>query len=634
MNHLNNKKPRYVALLLLLSATLLRATGVIQMVEICSLCFCFEDVDNDEVTVECLGGGQSTKFFDLKSIVWPVAKDATSVPLKVRAHFGGLHLQHLPKISTRTNVVELTFKNTAISSFQNEPFEGFKNLETLTVTGNRLGVIEKDFFALKNNLKRLDLSNNSLTAVTALERSSFEQLEYIDLSHNKLKLISVHLTRALQDASTVRLEHCDLYNWESDGLPRWKWLYLSWNKLTVVGGSTFSNLQQLQALYLSHNEIQFVDPQAFSNLDQLNQLDLSYNSITNLAGNLFLPQALHMVSMAGNGVDRWPFAKIPADVQVLNIQDNKLTDVNLGQTVNILILNASNNQLDVFFGDFFPELTELDLSDNLLTDLPRNLGKQLRILILDGNPFKRVFFESRVSLKLLSLNRLPNLVEVEAYSFWKLVGVEDEKEQDCVEIQISHCPKLRIIEANAFDETDLCKLDLSYNQLTSIPENLTEWENLRGEINLQGNPWDCSCSGQWLVDDILPLIYQKEDLQYLLDDLRCAGPVSRKDARLVKYLNHRGAFCGGPQLARLVDGTQPGDLSKAGFPIIICSADDEACWHVHKGTGFIAFCVMLAVTMLVSIAMLVAIVIRRKRKTQKNTFDSDWLMKNNNYYEK
>lgn len=153
---------------------------------------------------------------------------------------------------------------------------------------------------------------------------------------------------------------------------------------------------------------------------QLDHLDLSYNSIVNLGGNLLLPETLRMVSMAGNGVDRWPFAKIPKDLQVLHMQDNKLTDLNLGQTANVLILNVSNNQLDVFYGDSFPELTELDLSDNLFTDLPRNLGRQLRRLILDGNPFERVFFETKVSLEKLSLNRLPNLVELEAFSFWKL----------------------------------------------------------------------------------------------------------------------------------------------------------------------------------------------------------------------
>lgn len=198
-----------------------------------------------------------------------------------------------------------------------------------------------------------------------------------------------------------------------------------------------------------------------------------------------------------------------------------------------------------------------------------------------------------------------------------------------MELHISHCPKLQFIDANAFDETDLCKLDLSYNQLTSITPNLTEWRNLRGEINLQGNPWDCSCSGQWLVDEIVPMIYQHESLQYLLDDLRCARPANRKNTRLIKYLNHRGAFCGGPQLARLVDGTQPQELSQAGFPNIICSSDDEACLKIYKGTGFVAFCAMLVLTILVSIALIVVIVIRRKPTVRRNKFDSVWLMQNN-----
>lgn len=98
----------------------------------------------------------------------------------------------------------------------------------------------------------------------------------------------------------------------------------------------------------------------------------------------------------------------------------QLLDLSIGQTVNVLILNVSNNRFESFFGGSFPELTELDLSFNALTDIPRYMGKQLVTLILDGNPM--VYFEDEVSLKRLSLNRMPNLEQLDALSFWKLGG--------------------------------------------------------------------------------------------------------------------------------------------------------------------------------------------------------------------
>ncbi|KXJ83773.1 hypothetical protein RP20_CCG001126 [Aedes albopictus] len=497
------------------------------------------------------------------------------------------------------------------------------------MSGNDLRVMEKDFFASPNILKHLDLSNNSLTSVNALERASLERLESIDLSHNKLKSISVQLTRTLQNASIVRLEHCDLLSWLTDDDLAWQELYLSWNQLTAISGTTFSGLQQLEILNLAHNRIQFLDPQAFASLEQLRRLDLSANAISNLVTNLALPPALNSVSIAGNSIDQWPFGDLPTKLHLLEVQNNRLSDLHLGQTVGVMILNASDNQLDSFSGSSFPMLTELDLSYNQFSELPRNLGNELRTLILDGNPFERIFFDSRVSLKFLSLNRLPNLSELGGYSFWKLVGREDDKERDCVEIQLSHCPKLQSIHHMAFVNLDLCKLDLSFNRLTSIPSNLTDWEALRGEIDLQGNPWNCNCSEQWMVDEILPMIYDSQDLQYMLEDFRCASPEARRNVRLVKFLNHRGAFCGGPQLARLVDATNSQDSPmQAGFANILCSVDDEACWHVHKGSGMIAFCAMLAVTVIVSVVLLVFISIRRKREMRRNTFENVWLMRN------
>jgi hypothetical protein len=60
------------------------------------------------------------------------------------------------------------------------------------------------------------------------------------------------------------------------------------------------------------------------------------------------------------------------------------------------------------------------------------------------------------------------------------------------------------------------QLDLSYNALSTLDEGVTKWESLDA-VNLQGNPWDCSCPLQWVLDRVLPRSYiTTQDLLYEL----------------------------------------------------------------------------------------------------------------------
>ncbi|XP_053692574.1 toll-like receptor 7 [Sabethes cyaneus] len=523
-------------------------------------------------------------------------------------------------ISASQQVVELSFQNVHLETLPTEPFRNVRNLETLTISGNNLQTIENDFFAFQNKLHRLDLTNNTLVSLNALERSRFETLEFIDLSYNKLGTVSRQLLYVLQNVSIIRLENCDIYSWDCPANTRWKVLDLDWNHLTDITTKTFSGLEQLEALYLSHNNIRIVNPQAFEDLHHLVRLDLSHNEIFKLGHNLILPKAVEIINLANNSIERWPFEKLSEVMRVINIEHNGLSEIDPDLPVNVRILNASNNRLRKFSGELFPDLIRLDLSDNLLDAVPSSLWPNLTTLTLDGNPMDRIFFENPTTLKVLSLNRMPNLVELEASAFTNLAGADESKERDCVEIHIAGCPNLRRIDPKAFEEASVCKLDLSNNQLTSIPEELIEWKSLYGGVNLQGNPLDCSCTEQWLVDVILSQLYDNADLQYLLDDLRCHTPLERRGQRLVKYLHHRGAFCGVAKMERLRNSQDEDEVVKASFGSlgsILCSSDDENCLHVHKGTGLIAALSMMLVTLILSVVMVVFILVRRRNERRK-----------------
>jgi hypothetical protein len=65
-------------------------------------------------------------------------------------------------------------------------------------------------------------------------------------------------------------------------------------------------------------------------------------------------------------------------------------------------------------------------------------------------------------------------------------------------------------------EPSYLQLDLSYNALSFLHEEVTHWESLES-TNLQGNPWDCTCRLQWVLDKVLPLMYNSsQDLLYEL----------------------------------------------------------------------------------------------------------------------
>jgi len=69
------------------------------------------------------------------------------------------------------------------------------------------------------------------------------------------------------------------------------------------------------------------------------------------------------------------------------------------------------------------------------------------------------------------------------------------------------------------------QLDLSNNRFTHLPSKLFNTNvynknvsNLKYLINLQGNPFICNCSLQWMLNEIVPKLYIMNPS--LLEDLR------------------------------------------------------------------------------------------------------------------
>lgn len=276
---------------------------------------------------------------------------------------------------------------------------------------------------------------------------------------------------------------------------------------------------------LSSNKLTNIDETAFHSLKSLKLLDLSNNFLKKVS--IKLPDSLELLVMANNALSVWPLANTPKNLTELELQDNKIEDIfpHDEEVNNLKLMNLSSNHIEVLPNTLFAKLEILDLGRNFLTAVPQNMIMRtpfLRDLILDGNRIETIEFVDKITLASLSLSNMPDLQQIDAKSFSNVEGIKvrNDGSGTCFDLTISHNLKLYTINENAFAGINICRLDLSFNQLTIIPQNLTDWKTLEDGIDLQGNPISCSCDAQWMLDIILNQLYQNEKHQYLLANLK------------------------------------------------------------------------------------------------------------------
>lgn len=182
--------------------------------------------------------------------------------------------------------------------------------------------------------------------------------------------------------------------------------------------------------------------------------------------------------------------KIPTSLdhgtQVLDLTGNDLKKIYHDSFNNIGLINLQKiylikckiKLLERYGFRKLNNLVELDLSYNLLTDVPTHIFdniNELRELKLNGNPITKITNDA--------FNYLPQLLRLE----------------------LSNC-KINVIERNAFNgiEKKLEWLKLDGNKLNELitTNTLTTLNNLNG-LELYKNPWNCSCKlrplKKWLI---------------------------------------------------------------------------------------------------------------------------------------
>ncbi|NWS70322.1 NRROS regulator, partial [Crotophaga sulcirostris] len=335
----------------------------------------------------------------------------------------------------RGDIEELLLDDNTIHVLGNASLLSYHQLRCLTVTKNRLELIEPGAFLSSQGLHVLSLADNLIFtnySLTAAALSALPALRTLDLAGN-------HLT---EDMVSVLV-------WNLSSL---KSLSVARNIIMRLDSSIFVNLTQLLELNLEKNYIFEID-QAFEGLQRLQRLNVAYN---------YLPCVVEF------GLTQ---------LRVLNVSHNVIEWFLALETDDLFeleVLDLSHNRLL-----FFPvlprqsKLRSLLLRDNEMSfyqRLPNGTSLAnvtVQFLLIDGNStnvttvslWEEICHSNLSSLRLLDMSQnqvwyLPEgfLAQMPSLTHLKL-------NQNCLET-------FHLLEADPLDM--LMELDLSQNQLAEL----------------------------------------------------------------------------------------------------------------------------------------------------------------------
>jgi Leucine-rich repeat (LRR) protein len=240
-----------------------------------------------------------------------------------------------------------------------------------------------------------------------------------------------------------------------------KHLNLANNSLITVAALSTSNFSSLESLNLAYNKLttlptEFID--AIANVYELN-----------LEGN----QILAIGSYNKKTIYKW---------ESLNLSHNRFSAVTastFSSLYNIQSINMNNNTISVIEKNAFSHLTALkllELEHNQMKEVQLDLPDSVEICTMAHNqillwPFEKI--PSQLSKLGLQNNRLVKLFELDA-------EIENLRHLNLSDNQLNFLPGRRF--------ANLETLDISYNELTAVPQDLGNRAPNLATLILDHNP--------------------------------------------------------------------------------------------------------------------------------------------------
>ncbi|KAL9700263.1 hypothetical protein quinque_003704 [Culex quinquefasciatus] len=353
-----------------------------------------------------------------------------------------IHLKRLESINLNDN---------ALSAIP-EALRGLTSLDDLELADNRIMQIDTHILSTLTRLEELDLSQNFISSIPSGAFDSLRSLKELHLDDNDIRHIEGNVFAQNRNLKKLIIKALELAGMALttlpigifDNLADLEELDLGYNQLKTLDSNIFRNLFSLETLLLAENGIESLSPELFYGLRNLNEIDLSGNELTTLETHVFRDCLnLEKLDIASNkfvtfNLPQMSFAKTLLD---LDISDNMLTTITVTEDLESLF--ANDNQITGLESVASPshDLTMLSLANNRLSDVSTILMfTDLEYLNISRNNFNQ-----------LDLGRL--------------TGSLDELEV----LNVSHCGISSLGNPNIANQESMKVLDLSHNELPSLP---------------------------------------------------------------------------------------------------------------------------------------------------------------------
>uniref|UniRef100_A0A8D2DMF7 Leucine rich repeat containing G protein-coupled receptor 5 n=1 Tax=Sciurus vulgaris TaxID=55149 RepID=A0A8D2DMF7_SCIVU len=395
----------------------------------------------------------------------------------LRVDCSDLGLSELPSnLSVFTSYLDLSMNN--ISRLPPGSLHSLRFLEELRLAGNALTYIPKGAFAGLYSLKVLMLQNNQLRQVPTEALQNLRSLQSLHLHNNRIHSLGKKCFDGLHSLETLDLNYNNLDDFPTSirTLSNLKELGFHSNNIRSIPEKAFVGNPSLITIHFYDNPIQFVGRSAFQHLPELRTLTLN----------------------GASQITEFPDLTGTANLESLTLTGAQISS--LPQTVC----------------DQLPNLQVLDLSYNLLEDLP----------------------SFSVCQKLQKIDfRHNEIYEIKVDTFQQLLGLRS--------LNLAW-NKIALIHPNAFSTLpSLIKLDLSSNLLSSFPvtglhglthlkltgnhalQTLISSENFP-ELKIIEMPYAYQCCAFGMCENIY-----KIPSQWNKGDNSSADDLHRKDAGMV-----------------------------------------------------------------------------------------------------
>ncbi|XP_034840012.1 protein artichoke [Maniola hyperantus] len=342
--------------------------------------------------------------------------------------------QNLKRIPALMNMPKLRYvhiQSESLNSIQENTFQNLPSLERLFIRGSlTLQTLKENAFFNLPKLRKLDITNCGINIIHMRALSLLPELKELSLSNNRIS-----------DAGMVGRATRDL--------PMLSILNLNHNIISKLNEGAFVDQPMLETLFLSNNNINIIHHGAFHRVPKLRVVDLNHNEIIRIHPESFLQQS-------GSGVEE------------LSLIGNKIMHISEFRALL----------------DALPRLRYLDMSSNLLREIPRGALRghpSLERLHLNKNNIKVIDADAFVAMPALRELHLSNnsLNDMNEGPFWNLPALKG--------LDLSQNYFRRLQPKLLYNLPALRRFDLSNNQLSIIdPISFMETPLLE-HVNISGN---------------------------------------------------------------------------------------------------------------------------------------------------